>query len=72
MAGHCISNIIGHTPELRQGVRTKCVIKCIFLSIVLSATDGVECCCNTARAPRLPELTDTGALRVNSRRQPGG
>eukprot|EP00969_Alexandrium_andersonii_P271217 11987373-Alexandrium_andersonii.AAC.1 len=34
--------------------------------MVLSATDGVECCCSTARAPRLSELTDTGVLRVKS------
>eukprot|EP00969_Alexandrium_andersonii_P345751 15282720-Alexandrium_andersonii.AAC.1 len=34
--------------------------------MVLSATDGVECCCSTARAPSLSELTDTGAVRANS------
>eukprot|EP00969_Alexandrium_andersonii_P287307 12701569-Alexandrium_andersonii.AAC.1 len=34
--------------------------------MVLSATDGVECCCRTARAPNLIELMDTGVLRAKS------
>eukprot|EP00969_Alexandrium_andersonii_P284415 12573982-Alexandrium_andersonii.AAC.1 len=32
-------------------------------AIRFSATDGVEYCCNTARAPRLSELIDTGVVR---------
>eukprot|EP00969_Alexandrium_andersonii_P372226 15481268-Alexandrium_andersonii.AAC.1 len=32
-------------------------------AIRFNATDGVKCCCNTARAPRLSELTDTGVAR---------
>eukprot|EP00969_Alexandrium_andersonii_P160762 7104174-Alexandrium_andersonii.AAC.1 len=33
---------------------------------LFKATDGVECCCNTANAPRLSELTDTGVVRMKS------
>eukprot|EP00969_Alexandrium_andersonii_P281864 12460266-Alexandrium_andersonii.AAC.1 len=35
-------------------------------AIRFKATDGVECCWRTARAPKLSELTDTGVVRVNS------
>eukprot|EP00969_Alexandrium_andersonii_P316511 13982223-Alexandrium_andersonii.AAC.1 len=37
--------------------------------MVLNATDGVECCCNTARAAMLSEITETGVIRVKKRRQ---
>eukprot|EP00969_Alexandrium_andersonii_P345651 15277973-Alexandrium_andersonii.AAC.1 len=32
-------------------------------AVALSAADGVACCCATARAPRLSEMTDTGVAR---------
>eukprot|EP00969_Alexandrium_andersonii_P153301 6779045-Alexandrium_andersonii.AAC.1 len=35
-------------------------------AIVFNATDGVECCWSTARAPKLSELADTGVLCVNN------
>eukprot|EP00969_Alexandrium_andersonii_P362032 15458847-Alexandrium_andersonii.AAC.1 len=38
----------------------------------LHAADGAECCCNTARAPRLSELADTSVCELAIFAKPGG